>query len=374
MLINNIVTVFVIKKDSKTSPRFDSIKMKTEGENWENLAKEVMINFYARAGVGRGNYDSLINFNKDLKNLVGFSLNCFQNDALPDPKNWNESELLMAENGKKHYSFDHNKECFVIKAIQASCKNDERNYVNVLPVLFLSGSTLFFTPLFRLRRHVKSKPHFVCAKGRIYEHFNDWEENNSLPKSCIFMYPTNGVLNGSNVSRKVQESSAASNVIGTAINIFETFGGPMGSVISSPLSAIVPIWEMLDRISHGESINPFTDKEAANLWINTTIKISGPFGKFLQILGISEFTSAEKKSLKSEKVSKESVRSLKSVLKGDKENVAQILNEAKSLLDNPMTIKVNSKTYQSSRNIFNLLITGHDESHRVLLRNTNGMP
>lgn len=316
---------------------------KVVDKHYENLAKEVMINFYARSGLGRGNYDILINFKTGLKNLVGFSLNCFQNADLPDPENWSESELISAENGSKHFQFDNGDECCVIKAIQASCENDERNYVNVLPVIYQHDSSLYFTPLFRLRRSVEFAPHFVCAKGRIYEHFNDWENNNSLPESCVFMYPTNGVLNGSSVSRKVQHSSddGALNLIGTAVSICETFGGPLGSVISSPLAAVAPIYEIYDRVSHGESINPFSDKEAAGLWFKTTVKISGPFGKFAQTLGFSGTVKTEKKLVKSEKISKDSVSSLKSLLNGDEASAAKILNEAKSLLENPMRIEVN---------------------------------
>lgn len=77
----------------------------SKDKTWETLAKEVIVNFYLRSGIGRGNYDRLVDFDKELSNLVGFSLNAFENE-LPDPSNWSDSERMIAENGDKKIAFD----------------------------------------------------------------------------------------------------------------------------------------------------------------------------------------------------------------------------------------------------------------------------
>lgn len=323
---------------------FKKIEPRAQIQNkpsWENFAIEVITNYYKRSGVGRGNYDRAVDFKKELLNIVGFSLNCFRTADLSDPQNWNESELLMAENGNKIFDFDDKGDRDLIKAMRESCENDDINYFNVLPIIYRVESSLYFTPLFRLRRFYDKQPHFVDAKGRVYDNFKDWEEHNSLPTPCVFIFPTNGILNGSSTTTGIKKEGGNSQFINNAADLAEKFGGPLGSAIAGPIKAVQPISEMIDRITHGESINPFTDKEAASLWVNTSMKVSGPLGKLMQMLGLGSF-KVEKKELKSEKVSEEDMLNLKTILSTDNDDEAaeSIVVNADSFHDNPMTIKV----------------------------------
>lgn len=305
---------------------------RTDQNNWENIARTVIINFYDRAGNGRGDFDRLINFGNELTNIAGFALNCFQKtDQLPDPKEWNDDELLKAQSGNKEFVFGDNGD--VIKAIKKSCNDDDFNYVNVLPIVYYKESNLFFTPLFRLRRYYDSKPHFVDAKGRVYNDFKDWETNNDLPASCSFIFPTDGILDGSNV-KKLEKGE----IVEVSAKQVAKFGGSLKSLKEPEVEVAQPIEEFHDRIDYNE---PLIDKENDTLWINrSSEKITGPLVKLNQIFNSNELKT-NKKGTKVEKISKGSVTNLQSILSSDTTTKTSV-TEAKSFLDNPMTIKVTS--------------------------------
>lgn len=336
-------------------------------EKWESLAREVIVNFYGRSGTGRGNIDRLVDFKKDLPNLVGFALNCFRTADLSNPNDWNRFELSMAENGNKQFDFDDKGDSDVLKAMRESCENDEFNYFNVLPIIYRTESSLFFTPLFRLRRFMDNQPHFVDGKGRIYDDFEDWEQNNSLPDYCAFIFPTNGILNGSSVTKRTKDNDGTSEFIETTAEIVDKFVGPLGSFIISPMQAAKPIYEIYDRATHGESINPFGDNEAATLWFSISSKLTGPVGKMAELLGNAALKKG-KKQTKSEKILDDSVTNLRNFLSdGNKTQSAEnIVTDSLSFIDNPMTIKVRFN-FQSIDHIYHLILLGHDEAFKVLL-------
>lgn len=312
-------------------------------ETWETIAHEVIINFNMCGSPGKGNIDKLVGI-KHLKNLVGFSLNAF-NCALPDPDKWSEKELELAECGEKHFEFGASSEIQVLTAIKSVCHDEEIICLTVLPILFYSEGFLHFTPLFRVRQNCGDEPKFIDYKGRIYDDFSDWESHCALPSLCEFIFPSNGVLNGTSYSKKTKPSKDGTlKAIETAINLCETIGGPLGSLISSPLATVLPAYELYDRVTHGESINPLADKKAAGLWFNANLSISGPFGKIAQSLGISKIIKSDGTLMNNMKICTESVSNFKSFLNSEDENVTcdkmtKSITDAKLLLENPMTMK-----------------------------------
>lgn len=174
------------------------------------------------------------------------------------------------------------------------------NYFNVLPVLYQHENTLFFTPLFRIRRHPNDKPIFVDSKGRTYRDFRDWEETNVLPEMCEFIYPTNGVLNGSNTSKKLKINSkdkGFNKVIGDTLKLADGII-PFKGALEAPMAFVDAFNDFNDRRLHGESINPLTSGESAGIIVKALAK---PFQSMFNLKASMTFS---KKEAKSEKVSR----------------------------------------------------------------------
>lgn len=275
------------------------IELDSSEQSWDNLAKDAIINFYRRSG-GRGNYDQLIDC-KDLKNLVGFSLNGFENAEFSDPENWNEIETTLAESGDKHFSFGEKEDGEVIKAIQLSCGCDEEFYLNVLPVIYHCNLTLFFTPLYRTRRRIETEPHYVDVTAKVYESFGEWEHGNNLPAPCVFIYPTDGILDGLSFSNGVKNSKGSIEVLDTAVDLCElldrSFKGSNEKINCNPRNLedeqTTPLCEMKLSTPQVKKIKRTTVNKSGSLWFYTTLKVSSPYGKFCQSLGPYELQECE---------------------------------------------------------------------------------
>jgi hypothetical protein len=333
------------------------IDHKMKSRNWETLAKEFIAKFYSRGGGDRGNQDRIIDATADLTNVVGFALNCFQNADLPDPRFWSKTEEYFADNGLKDFLFVDKEDCVVLDAIKESCGGDGRNYINVLPIVYQYGYSFFFSPLFRLRRSVELKPHFVDSEGKIYEDFNDWERNNRLPTPAVLFYPTNGVLDGLSVTKKVNEKlEDNSDALSTASSPFDTYEDPCEELGEKPLEEalgekpiskpieipIITITDTCITMPHLESISQSKSKTSTDHRQLDTLKVYEPYGRTLQNFGSSEALNGLK-AMKNGRISWDSLGSLKSFIEnGDEDNDAtKPLFEGKSLLEIPLTIQVN---------------------------------
>ncbi|CRK88378.1 CLUMA_CG002155, isoform A [Clunio marinus] len=290
--------------------------------NWESLAHIIITNFYGRGGKRRGNRFRIMNFERDLYNFVPFALNCFLNMSIEfeNPDRWNNEEQVLAENADKDYFYYDHEEYEVIAAIIKSCRGDKMNYINVLPVIYKHDGNLNFTPLFSVRKNIEDESMFVDAKGRTYNNFKDWEDNNGLPYPCDYMFPSNGILNGWSVTKRFKEKDS---------NIEKFLHSlPSQGFNGTSFTTLSPINGSYDHVDDFKSFN------------NELSELRKSF-EFFQVSGEYLDKNIQKDD---EIILKQFMPSVKSLLDSDdtqtvnKEDVKNLIN-ATTFFENPTTIQ-----------------------------------
>lgn len=224
----------------------------------------------------------------ELVNNIGFAMGL----PLVDPSNWTARELEFAKTGNlPFFQGDALKAIQVIvDRITELCSGDTTNYITILPVELYSNGKLYELPLFRVSRYEKSQRYFVDNIGRSYTSFSDWYNNNRLPPG-IMLYPGDGVLKQregfqySNCHKDDTPSNRTSTKVARGVDIGASVVGIASAVGATVLSGgwalpfiiagvgtagygtIRSTVNLVDRGTHGESINPFTNSESRMLWL-----------------------------------------------------------------------------------------------------------
>jgi len=164
-------------------------------------------------------------------------------------------------------------------------------------------------PLVRFKKK-DGKVCFLDNVVRVYNGWADYKENNELPK-CIVCYPAGGYYSSdSNGNVEVETDTSrrcrlGEKVVGAADTTSMVLGvtSLVASIASftplAPIAAPVALWtgvsaggygvargsyQIADRVKHEQSVNPFTDKAARNIWFGV---VGGALG--LGSMGVTSY-------------------------------------------------------------------------------------
>ncbi|KAG5677636.1 hypothetical protein PVAND_007377 [Polypedilum vanderplanki] len=264
--------------------------METEpatSEDWELIAKETLLQYYNRGGLGNGNTLQLLE-GSNFINTIGYSLSLLPNVSM---QNWTADHYRLARDGSLYYYEDKNLLAIekIVNKLQEECNGSREVFVTILPISFFYSGSLFTLPLYRFKpRHDEKVEHFMDHTGRVYTDFEDWKVNNTLPAVQV-LYPKNGQLtmhegkvecvleNSAECSRPVKTLMAcdiASGTLGILAGIGATIatGGTallmMGAVAATATyGAGRTSLKIRDRVKHNETVNPFKNSEAFWIWV-----------------------------------------------------------------------------------------------------------
>lgn len=277
----------------------------------ELVAKQTLNQYYSRGGHGNGDKSQLLE-GANFINTIGYSLSLVPNIEL---KNWSADHFHLAREGSLYYYEGKNLEPVeqIVTKLQQEAKGSREVFVTILPVSFYYTNSLFTLPLFRFKPlHDEKEEKFMDHTGRVYQNFEDWKSNNTLPATQI-LYPRDGHLklkeneegkpdcvleNSAECARPVKTLIAcdiASGALGIAAGIgatvatgkssksllmrtssilkIKTFTGGAalllmgGMALSATYGAGRAGFKLRDRAKHSESINPFKSREAFWVWL-----------------------------------------------------------------------------------------------------------
>lgn len=213
-----------------------------------------------------------------------------------DQKNWTAEHYRLARNGSLYYYEGKNLEPIehIVNKLQEEANGSREVFVTILPVSFFYTNALFTLPLYRFKPVGNEKEEkFMDHTGRVYQDFEDWKANNTLPATKI-LYPSDGHLklkkgteedskadgvfeDSAECSRPVKTLMAcdiASGALGLAAGIGVTMatGGAAllmmgGMALSATYGAGRAGYRLRDLSKHSESINPFKNREAFWVWL-----------------------------------------------------------------------------------------------------------
>lgn len=220
-------------------------------------------------------------------NTIGIALSV----PISDPTKWSQREKDKAAAGELcFFKGDSLKAINVVaEKIYEECGGDRQNYITVLPVELLYKEKLYSLTIFRFKRYKDSSWKFVDNIGRVYSSFSDWKDNNKLPPGKV-LYPRDGHLSrdsSGDVDTTYRDTPSASTLttvakvtditagvvgIGSAIGATFLSGGIalpfiIAGVASAGYSTARSGYQLYDRGSHSESINPIGDWESLSLWL-----------------------------------------------------------------------------------------------------------
>uniref|UniRef100_A0AC34GNQ4 ZZ-type domain-containing protein n=1 Tax=Panagrolaimus sp. ES5 TaxID=591445 RepID=A0AC34GNQ4_9BILA len=209
-----------------------------------------------------------------------------------------------------------------IKELRLHIQNLKREYsnehvfINIIFVSFWSYKYESILPLIRIFRANPDHSYFVEPEGRTYESWADFLNKNLLPK-CEICYPSLGWYdpdeNGfswlefnrsadCDTSRKlVKKSDKAATIVGAGGVVLGVIGlfTPLAPVAAHALVASTVTtgiygtaragYKIRDRAKHGQSVNPFANKDSFRNWmaiVGSTIAVQThglPFYNFTVI-------------------------------------------------------------------------------------------
>ncbi|XP_050670908.1 uncharacterized protein LOC126969487 [Leptidea sinapis] len=261
--------------------------------NLISIATSNVDRYLNRGGDGQGDKPQLLK-GTQLLNTIGMAMGL----PLCDPAKWTPDELRRAENGDLCFFREPSLKAIVaiVETIKHCCDGDSENFVTVLPVELYFQSKLYELPIFRVSRYRDSHRYFVDNTGRYYKSFDDWYNYNKLPLG-LMLYPSRLVLSAksdghanytfegtpssrpSSITASVIDSTSAAVGIGTTVGLLFATGGLVApliiaSVASAAWSTGRASYQLADKGSHGEDINPITDSESRLLWLGLAANIA----------------------------------------------------------------------------------------------------
>lgn len=258
--------------------------MEIEKDKWITVAHENIARYMDRGGEDQGDIPEILE-GTQLLNTIGIALNVH----FSDPTSWTEDEMEEAEFGHLCFFKGDSKKAIdvIIDKISEETRGREKFEITVLPIQLYSSGKLYSLSLFRFKANTKWK--FIDNVARVYKTFDDWKENNVLPSGRV-CYPMNGHLQrnckgyvqtrckstpyGTNQSKFIKHADVGTGVIGIvgAIGtVFLTGGAALPFVLAGVGSAVYTttrsVYHLVDRGSHGQSVNPFESHETFSLWL-----------------------------------------------------------------------------------------------------------
>ena len=109
---------------------------------------------------------------------------------------WTADHYRLAREGSLYYYEGKNLEPIehIVSKLQAEANGSREVFVTILPVSFYYTDALFTLPLYRFKPiHDEKEEKFMDHTGRVYQDFDDWKVNNTLPATKI-LYPRDGHL------------------------------------------------------------------------------------------------------------------------------------------------------------------------------------
>lgn len=258
--------------------------MEIEKDKWITVAHENIARYMDRGGENQGDIPEILE-GTQLLNTIGIALNVH----FSDPTSWTEEEIEEAEYGHLCFFKGDSRKAIdvIVNKIAEECAGKEKNLITVLPIQLYSDGKLYSLSLFRFKAVSKWK--FIDNVGRIYKNFPDWKENNVLPSGKV-CYPLDGHLQrnckgyvqtrckstpyGSNPSKVIKTadiSTGVMGIVGAVGTLFLTGGAALPFVVAGIGSAVYTtarsVYHLVDRGSHGQSLNPFESHETFSLWL-----------------------------------------------------------------------------------------------------------
>ncbi|MGQ4274889.1 DUF4781 domain-containing protein [Terrihabitans sp. B22-R8] len=231
----------------------------------------------------------------DLDNSVGYAMGL--PPTVPEGTDAADAEAAVARGELSYYgSGDHAE---TVKAVTDQIRNiseADNADVTVLPVMYSSKETgPIQLPLFRVT-DPSGAERYVDNTGRCYNDFADWKANNKLPPGHM-EYPEDGHLTadengevqlgrgntpetadtfGEHLENFVDGAALVGGIVAGGVLIIGS-GGLATPVVAAAGAVAVGAgaWgvyqgtsDLIDRSEHGQSINPFEDDQARDLWLN----------------------------------------------------------------------------------------------------------
>jgi len=245
-------------------------------------------------------------FSSDQINLLEVKIGYAYFGAPTVDENQNKSiELLSIDNyDEKHKKFIKDVKDKIVEVIGSKSINAAFMFVIVK-----QHDNACQLPLIRLKKS-DGTVCFLDNVLRVYTGWNDYTENNELPK-CICCYPKNGFYksnNDGNVLCEVTTSPRcnigervvnATDITATVATIgsLALLGGSFFFPVLAPIAAYTGAsaggytvarssYKIYDRASHDQSINPFTDSAARGVWLGV---VGGALG--LGSMGVTSYIS-----------------------------------------------------------------------------------
>lgn len=260
--------------------------MEIDRDKWITIAHENIARYMDRGGKDQGDVPELLE-GTQLLNTIGIALNVH----FSDPSSWTEEELQEAEDGHLCFFKGDSRKAIdiVVNKIIEECRGNERNYITVLPIQLYSEGKLYSLSIFRFRSKPEKRWKFIDNVARVYSSFDDWKMNNVLPPGKV-LYPLEGHLQrnssgyvqtrckptpfASNTSKLMKTADIGTGVLGIAGavgTLFLSGGAALPFVVAGIGSAIYSTarstYHLVDRGSHGQSLNPFENHENFSLWL-----------------------------------------------------------------------------------------------------------
>jgi Domain of unknown function (DUF4781) len=258
--------------------------MEIDKTKWITVAHDNIAKYMDRGGEDQGDIPEFLE-GAQLLNTIGIALNVH----FSDPTSWTEEEIEEAEFGHLCFFKDESRKAIdvIVNKIAEETKGKERNMITVLPLQLYSDGKLYSLSLFRFKTSKKWK--FIDNVARVYKDFQDWKENNVLPPGKV-CYPMEGHLqrnskgyvqtrckstpfgsNQSKVMKTADISTGVMGIVGAIGTVFFTGGIALPFVVAGVGSALYTttrsVYHLVDRGSHGQSLNPFENHENFSLWL-----------------------------------------------------------------------------------------------------------
>jgi len=231
----------------------------------------------------------------DLENTVGVSMGFKSKDIPKDetPEQRKDREAKMARG--EYDAFAGTEDAVHMKKVTDMIRATGGNplEVTVVPIQYNSKETgAVELPLFRVKAPDGSDK-FVDNVGRSYASFEDWKKTNALDPGQV-TFPKDGHL-GQLVKLETTATPRTVDTPGDYVKEALTYGALIGGTVAGSAIAIgsggtlAPVVvtaaaaygayqggeRLYDRYSHGQTINPLQDREAASEWVGVAANTLG---------------------------------------------------------------------------------------------------
>lgn len=213
----------------------------------ELVAKQTLSQYFNRGGHGNGDTLQLLE-GANFINTIGYSMSLVPNI---EQKNWSADHYRLARDGSPYYYEGLNLEPIehIVNKLQQEANGSREVFVTILPVSFFYTNALFTLPLFRFKPvHDEKEEKFMDHTGRVYQDFEDWKVNNTLPATQI-LYPRDGHLKLKNDEEakpdSVLEDSAECSRPVKTLMACDIASGALG--LAAGIGATVATGEFLNR-------------------------------------------------------------------------------------------------------------------------------